>query len=199
MRCRCDALLCCSARHYAVSLTPTITLMCNFWDELNLSGLHGCFGSQVSRAFDQARKEAVAEEVAAGRTASILTAAAAASSEEETFPAPVPYRVAHAPFVYLREIPSTEASMLATARTGEVLLMGGRRDGWLRTSAPVDGRDCCGWALEHGAALRLGVLLQRVDNGASLGARAEGDTHESSHRSGATLGARTPPSHRASG
>lgn len=25
--------------HYAVSLTPTITLMCNFWDSNNVSGL----------------------------------------------------------------------------------------------------------------------------------------------------------------
>ena len=148
--------------HYAVSLTPTITLMCNFWDEHNLGGLHGCFSSQVSRAFDEARKEVVAQEAAAGRGAGLPTAAAAQSSEEERFPAPVPFRVVHAPFIYLRAQPNTEASMLATARTGEVLLMGSRRDGWLRTSAPVPGGDDCGWALEDGAPLKLGVLLERV-------------------------------------
>jgi FKBP-type peptidyl-prolyl cis-trans isomerase len=30
--------------HYAVSLTPSITLMCNYWDNRNLGGLHECFG-----------------------------------------------------------------------------------------------------------------------------------------------------------
>ena len=32
--------------HYAVSLTPTITLMCNFWDKRNLGGLHECMGEK---------------------------------------------------------------------------------------------------------------------------------------------------------
>ena len=32
--------------HYAVSLTPSITMMCNFWDKNNLGGLHQCFGAR---------------------------------------------------------------------------------------------------------------------------------------------------------
>lgn len=44
--------------HYAASLTPNMTLMCNFWDEANVKGLHDMFRGEIARAIDKAHKEA---------------------------------------------------------------------------------------------------------------------------------------------
>ena len=43
--------------HYAVSLTPTITLMCNFWDTANIHGLHDAFYLNIAKAVDATTKE----------------------------------------------------------------------------------------------------------------------------------------------
>ena len=95
--------------HYAASLTPTATLMCNFWDRANLSGLHGYFANSVAKTFDSAR-----------RGTSAAVAGAAEGSVTETFGSPVAYRVVHRPFVYVRSAPSMDAPMLGTATRGQV-------------------------------------------------------------------------------
>ena len=53
--------------------------------------------------------------------------------------------------------------MLEMARTGRVLMMGARKDGWLRTAAPLKPGGPHAWALEDGAALGLKRLLARVE------------------------------------
>ncbi len=95
--------------HYAASLTPTATLMCNFWDRATLSGLHGYFANSVAKTFDSAR-----------RGTSAAVAGAAEGSATETFGSPVAYRVVHKPFVYVRAAPSMDAPMLGTATHGQV-------------------------------------------------------------------------------
>lgn len=141
--------------HYAVSLTPTITLMCNFWDKTNLQPLHDMFFDGVSRAFDAGRREAAAKPGAPP----LPTSSAASKAPLVEFSTPVTYRTVHGPWVYIRSHPSTEAPMLGCLRQGRTVEIGASQDGWLRTASPFSKGEY-GWALEDGAPINLGVLLR---------------------------------------
>eukprot|EP00966_Prymnesium_polylepis_P104129 2411203-Prymnesium_polylepis.1 len=116
--------------HYAVSLTPSITLMCNFWDHANLKGLHHMMRQGLKPL---------------APTTSLAVVRA--------------YRVVHAPYVYLRAGPSQEHKVLGVAQQGTRLQMDAESNGWYRTRAVVaDGEQ--GWVLLDGAKIGLGVLLE---------------------------------------
>jgi len=143
--------------HYAVSLTPTITLMCNFWDEHNLHGLHDAFYLNVARAMDGALREARFNPPKAGAAPPPSTAADPSAPLRPLTP-PVTYLANHKPFVFIRDFPSTAAPMLGMLRPGQPLVAGASQDGWLRTAEPFD-KGRYGWALEDGAPLKLGRLM----------------------------------------
>ena len=133
--------------HYAVSLSPTITLMNNFWDRANISGFEELFLTQIARSIDG--------------TSEASARARRGMPERELRP-PMAYRVLHKPFVYVRAAPSTRAAMLGILRPGDEVLAGCEHDGWLRTAMPFDkGRH--GWLLLDGAPLGMGQLLARAD------------------------------------
>ena len=143
--------------HYAASLTPSITLMCNFWDGANIDGLRDCFCDVTARAFDQARRTAIADAKRDGKPTPLKSAAAAPHAPTRALAPPATYRVVHSPFVYVREEPSTDAPLVTVARHGVLLTVDAERDGWLRTVGLQ-----AGWVLEEGSALGLGALLTRV-------------------------------------
>jgi len=149
--------------HFAACLEPTITLMCNFWDEANLFGLHDCFYDQAARAMDGARKKAALDFKAGvpGAKSPSPTIAADLKAPLLPFEKPVQYAVVHSPWVYLRIDPSTDAEIVGVVRPGKILHMSHRLDGWLRTATPVH-KGYHGWALETGKQLGLGVLLRPV-------------------------------------
>ena len=138
-----------------------MTLMCNFFDESNRDGLAHMFYANYAKALDAAKRDARGRAAAEGRAATLPRAAAAPGAPTRELPAAAAatYRVAHAPFVYLRAAPDTEAEMVGIALHGEALAFGAERDGWLRTARPVDRDGRHGWALRDGARLRLGALL----------------------------------------
>ena len=141
--------------HYAVSLTPTITLMNNFWDRANLFGLHDMFYDQVARASDALRREAPGwREVAASPDA-----------PTSLLKPPAEYRAVHAPFVYVRSAPSNAAPVLGILRPRSrdlcSLSIGTVKDGWLCTAEPFE-RGQHGWLLEDGSKLGLGQLMAKV-------------------------------------
>ena len=41
--------------HYAATLTPTITLMCNFWDGVNIHGIRDHLTDTIARVVEQTR------------------------------------------------------------------------------------------------------------------------------------------------
>ena len=149
--------------HYAATLTPTITLMCNFWDGENIDGLHDCFYEQAARALDSIKRRHGAG-ASSGRSTSAkskaapLVAASAASAPRELPGAPVAYTALHRPWVYLRASPSTAAEMVAIVRPGREVLCSVEHDGWLRTAQPVS-KGQHGWLLVDGAKLGLGLLV----------------------------------------
>ena len=147
--------------HYAVCLEPTITLMCNFWDDANLHGLHDCFYDQAARSLDSTRKKVIDDHRGGRPTGTCKippTVVADPAASLVQFPHPREYVVVNRPWVYLREQPTTDAGMLAIRRPGTVVTFSAELDGWLRTAETVSkGRH--GWALEDGAKLGLGVLL----------------------------------------
>lgn len=151
--------------HYAACIEPTITLMCNFWDDANMFGLHDCFYDQTARALDASRKD-ILEQHRAGKplragTKVPPTVTADLDAGLRQFDAPVQYAVTHAPWIYLRAEPSTDAEVVAVSRPGKILWMSHALDGWLRTADPVHQQQY-GWALEAGTQLGLGVLLTPV-------------------------------------
>ena len=89
--------------------------------------------------------------------------AASPEAAARPFDAAVAYRVVHAPFIYLRGAPDTQAPMVAIAVAGEVLQMSAERDGWLCTARPVAGGGERGWALRDGAPLGLSMLLEACE------------------------------------
>ena len=138
--------------HYAVSLTPTITLMCNFYDGANLTGLRDSFYDSVGRIFDEARRS----------QAERKTAAADARVPPRRIEPAATYRAVHTPWVYLRASPDTEAEYVGVLPPNKEVLMGVEHDGWVRTAEPfAKGRH--GWALVDGAPLGYKALLRRVD------------------------------------
>ena len=148
---------------------PYTLLRCNFYDQSNVDGLRASFYSAAARALDETQRRARA---AAGAPAGAPPGAAAAvprrvaaspEAAARSFDAAVAYRVVHAPFVYLRGAPDTQAPMVAIAVAGEVLHMSAERDGWLCTVRPVAGGGERGWALRDGAPLGLGMLLVACD------------------------------------
>ena len=148
-------------------------MRCNFYDHSNVDGLRASFYSAAARALDETQRRArAAAGASAGTAAGAPTGAAvavprrvAASPEAAARPfnAAVAYRVVHAPFIYLRGAPDTQAPMVAIAVAGEVLQMSAERDGWLCTARPVAGGGECGWALRDGAPLGLGMLLEACE------------------------------------
>ena len=152
---------------------PYYTLRCNFYDHSNVDGLRASFYSAAARALDETQRRArAAAGASAGTAAGAPTGAAvavprrvAASPEAAArpFDAAVAYRVVHAPFIYLRGAPDTQAPMVAIAVAGEVLQMSAERDGWLCTACPVAGGGERGWALRDGAPLGLGMLLEACE------------------------------------
>ena len=147
--------------HYAASLSPTVTLMCNFWDQSNVRAVEDIFTEQAARALDEQRREAAAKAASGAGPPVAAAVSAATSSAERPIGAGEPrlYRVVHAPFVYLRAAPSTEAPMLGIARKGATVEADAMRDGWLRLAEPCKGGGC-GWVLEHGGRMGLGKLLE---------------------------------------
>ena len=141
--------------HYAVSLTPTITLMCNFWDRMNLYGLHDSFFDQVARVVDSTKKQG-------GNQVQLV---ARADAHSEVFDPPRLYRCIFKPFVYVRDEPSTTANMIGILRPSSkdygVLRVDRALDGWLRTAEPFD-RGSHGWVLEDGKAAGLPLLMERL-------------------------------------
>lgn len=98
--------------HYAVSLTPTITLMANFWDHKNVAGLRQL----------------------------IRDGFAPAPPERTLGAAPVALRVAGSgsPAV-VREQPQADAPVLGCLRLGEAAHFDAERASWLRVANKVDG------------------------------------------------------------
>ena len=142
--------------HYAVSLTPTITLMCNFWDRTNLFGLHDMFYEHLARGIDTARREQ-------GVGPKVLVADMNAT--RVTHNPPIEYQTMHSPFVYVRDLPRTDANVLGVLRPSSkdrcIVTIDLEVDGWLRTAEPFD-KGQHGWLLAHGGKLGLGVLMQKV-------------------------------------
>jgi len=149
--------------HYAASLTPTITLMCNFWDSVNVRGLHDQFTDHVARVLDKARRETAMK----GEGPSLPQTSASTASTLIEFAEPQRCIVIHQPFVYIRDSPSTAGSMLKSVRYGQQVLVDASRDGWLRLATPVtnlkrEEKGAVGWVLEDGKALGLGKLIERI-------------------------------------
>ena len=72
------------------------------------------------------------------------------------------YRVAHAPFVFVRAAPSTDAEMLTVLLPRSVVAADAERDGWLRLAEPLR-RGRVGWVLREGARIGLGTLMESVE------------------------------------
>lgn len=140
--------------HYAASLTPSITLMCNFWDKANVRAVEDIFVENAARLLDDQKRQAAK----AGQQPA-ATAGAADSSELRLFSSRRAYKVVHKPFVYFRGAPSTDADVLGIARHGASIEADAVRDGWLRLAQMFKGGRR-GWVLEHGASLGLGRLLE---------------------------------------
>ena len=146
--------------HYAVSLTPSLTLMCNFWDHANVHGLHDTFYLQVARALDRTRREARTSPKPGNAVPPV--AEVSPSEPIQTLTPPLTYLAAHKPFVFVREAPSTAAPMLGILRTAQPFLAGAVQGGWLRSAEPFD-KGRYGWALEDGSSLGgLGRLMIRA-------------------------------------
>lgn len=135
--------------HYAVSLTPTITLMCNFWDSINMYGLEEMVYDQISRALDSARRDSSSD-------------APHVSTRPDAVPRmlspPVTYLAINRPWIYLRAEPSTRAPSLGILRPGQEFVAGVECDGWVRSAEPVE-KGKYGWALLDGKPLKLGPLM----------------------------------------
>jgi hypothetical protein len=93
--------------HYAVSLTPTITLMDNFWDGKNMAGLRAVIRSSFAPAAD-----------------------------ERPMPHPRRFRP-RAGGVLLRQQPEKDAPVVGSLHAGEVASFDMRKGEWVRTSEPT--------------------------------------------------------------
>lgn len=144
--------------HYAASLTPSVTLMCNFWDARNVRAVEDLYLENVARTLDDKRRRDAAAS-AGSRDPALSVASAAASSQVRTLAGPRAFRVVHKPFVYIRDAPGTDAGMLGIARPGTIIQADAERDGWLRLTKAWKGVKR-GWVLEHGGSLGLGPLLE---------------------------------------
>lgn len=96
-----------------------------------------------------------------------LPAALDASSSDaaaHALPLGATYRVVHAPFVFLRTAPATDAQVHAILPAGTTFEVDALRHGWVRTAAPsppvAGGAPRQAWALVDGAEVGLGVLLE---------------------------------------
>ena len=134
--------------HYAVSLTPTITLMNNFWDKANMRGLQDLFCGEISKVLDSHRRE----------QADAKHAEARADAPQVPLVPPVTYVVLHKPFVFVRDRPSTRGSQLGHLMPGKTFTAAFEQDGWVRSTEPFD-KGKYAWTLLHGGALGLGPLL----------------------------------------
>ena len=83
--------------------------------------------------------------------------------------APTAYRVAHAPFVFVRAAPSTDAEVLSMLDVGACVSVDALCRGWVRTATlpcaralPDSKPRAGGWVLVDGASLGLGALLEPV-------------------------------------
>merc|ERR1712046_207183 len=124
-----------------------ITLMCNFWDGVNITSLHELFYDHAARALDTMRKKIRSECVKMPIVVTADTGAALRALDK-----PVDYVGANKPFIYLRSEPSTEAGVVGVKLTGQTVRVSHLLDGWLRTASPVQ-NGCFGWALEVGTKL----------------------------------------------
>ena len=88
----------------------------------------------------------------------------AASSGDPLVPLEEPsvFMAMHKPFVFIREAPSTVASMLGILRPGQTLVFGTKQGGWLRTAEPYD-KGRYGWALQDGTPIGLGQLMTPIN------------------------------------
>ena len=137
--------------HYAVSLTPTITLMCNFWDQTNARALERSFYTEA-RGIDTVKRDG-------GGADGAPPPRRRHGTKGGTLAAPRRYKAVHSPFVYIRSAASTEAEMLGILLPGDALTIGAVWDGWLRTYDPYE-KGQFGWVLEDGAALGLPTLME---------------------------------------
>ena len=83
--------------------------------------------------------------------------------------APTAYRVVHAPFVFVRAAPSTDAEVLSMLDVGACVSVDAVCRGWVRTATlpcaralPDSKPRAGGWVLVDGAPLGLGALLEPV-------------------------------------
>lgn len=134
--------------HYAVSLTPSITLMCNFWSRRNMRGLEDCFLAEFAKALDLSKQSNPKTKHDEARDSQ--------PSEAQT----ATYRIVSRPFVFVRDRPSTRAAYLGILRTGSSFTSSLTHDGWLRTAEPYQ-RGRHGWVLGDGAKVGLGILVQK--------------------------------------
>ena len=109
--------------HYAVSLTPSITLMCNFWDGKNKAGLREI----------------------------IMKGCSPAPPTHELRPVRA-MKPAGGGVVVLRDRPDADAPTIGVVRAGEALIFDAECAEWLRTAQPATAMGAArGWA--HAAAL----------------------------------------------
>ncbi len=155
--------------HYAASLSPTMTLMCNFWDSHNFGAVIDLYYEKAARALEQTRQRSIVRAAAGDGPQPPWAAAPEASATVEH--APRRYRVSHAPFVYVRNAPSTLAPMLGIVRAGREIVVEATRAGWVRlrrepaaraaaASGTASSEPSPGWLLIDGKALGLGPLLE---------------------------------------
>lgn len=111
--------------HYAVSLTPSITLMCNFWDRRNRAGFRTMFVKGM-KPMPSSRP----------RTAGPVTLRAVKG-------------------VVLHTQATDDAPVLHAMARGETAVFDAETDdgAWLRTARPVGGTSRCGWASMHSGSL----------------------------------------------
>ncbi len=110
--------------HYAISLTPTITLMANFWDSRNLDGLRAMIRDGLSPS---APEQPLGPKGRGARR-----------------------RVARGPAIVVRDGPSESAPVVGARRCGAEVLCLAERDGWVRVAG--GGPDAEGWARADGIA-----------------------------------------------
>ena len=93
--------------HYAISLTPTITFMANFWDHKNLEGVRRL----------------------------IYEGCSPAAPERSLGAAPRAFRVAGAgPLAVVREKPTADAPLVGCLRRGETARFDMEKGGWMRVA-----------------------------------------------------------------
>lgn len=121
--------------HYAISLTPTITLMANFWDAKNIEGLR-----QIIR--NSCKPCAPEEPLGSGWHLRVALGSTGC--------------------VVLRSEPTNDAPVVAVMRRGESSLFDVKRGDWVHTSKMPGKEGLPGWARWH-LSDRRDAWLERIE------------------------------------